>query len=52
LRQLLEDTATALEAAGYVSSDKAGPGAEYIYTTPLSRNSMNVFRPTTATLAA
>jgi radical SAM superfamily enzyme YgiQ (UPF0313 family) len=45
LRQLLEDTSAALEAAGYVSSDQAMPGAEYIYTTPLSRSSMNVFRP-------
>src|ERR1700722_17355196 len=52
LRQLLEDTADALEAAGYVSSDKAGPGAEFIYTTPLSRNSMNVFRPDAPVLAA
>jgi radical SAM superfamily enzyme YgiQ (UPF0313 family) len=52
LRQLLEDTATALEAAGYVSSDRAGPGTEYIYTTPLSRNSMNVFRSSTPVLAA
>lgn len=52
LRQLLEDTASALEAAGYVSSDQAKPGAEYIYTTPLSRNSMNVFRPAAPVLAA
>ncbi len=52
LRQLFEDTAAALEAAGYVSSDEAGPGAEYIYTTPLSRNSMNVFRPAAPGLAA
>jgi anaerobic magnesium-protoporphyrin IX monomethyl ester cyclase len=52
LRQLLEDTAEALEAAGYVSSDMAEPGAEYIYTTPLSRHSMNVFRPATPVLAA
>ncbi len=52
LRQLLEDTAYALEAAGYVSSDMAAPGAEYIYTTPLSRNSMNVFRPAAPVLAA
>jgi radical SAM superfamily enzyme YgiQ (UPF0313 family) len=52
LCQLLEDTASALEAAGYVSSDQAGPGAEYIYTTPLSRNSMNVFRPAVSVLAA
>jgi radical SAM superfamily enzyme YgiQ (UPF0313 family) len=52
LLQLLEDTACALEAAGYVSSDKAGPGAEYIYTTPLSRSSMNVFRAAAPVLAA
>jgi anaerobic magnesium-protoporphyrin IX monomethyl ester cyclase len=52
LRQLLEDTARALEAAGYVSSDQAAPGAEYIYTTPLSRNSMNVFRAEAPVLAA
>jgi anaerobic magnesium-protoporphyrin IX monomethyl ester cyclase len=52
LRQLFEDTASALESAGYVSSDKAGPGEEYIYTTPLSRNSMNVFRPAAPVLAA
>lgn len=45
LVQLLEDTGKALEAAGYVSSDKAGPQSEYIYTTPLSSNSMTVFRP-------
>jgi len=45
LLRLLEDTACALEAEGYVNSDQAGPGAEYVYTTPLSRNSMNVFRP-------
>jgi len=53
LVQLLEDTSAALERAGYVSSDQATPGAEYIYTTPLSRNSMNVFRhkPTEAALA-
>ncbi len=52
LRQLLEDTASALEDAGYVSSDMAEPGAEYIYTTPLSRNSMNVFRAAEPVLAA
>ena len=45
LRGLFEDTAVALEKAGYVNSDRARPGDEYIYTTPLSRNSMNVFRP-------
>ncbi|HWV98443.1 MAG TPA: radical SAM protein [Candidatus Acidoferrum sp.] len=52
LLQLLEDTAAALEAEGYVSSDQAGPNSEYIYTTPLSRNSMNVFRPPASVLAA
>lgn len=52
LLQLLEDTAAALEAEGYVSSDQAGPRAEYIYTTPLCRNSMNVFRPPAPVLAA
>jgi anaerobic magnesium-protoporphyrin IX monomethyl ester cyclase len=52
LRQLLEDTACALEAAGYVNSDRAAPGAEYIYTTPLSRNSMNVFRAEAPVLVA
>ena len=51
LVQLLEDTARTLEAAGYVSSDEATPDSEYIYTTPLSRNSMNVFRPPVAALA-
>jgi radical SAM superfamily enzyme YgiQ (UPF0313 family) len=44
LVQLVEDTGKALEAEGYVSSDKAAPGAEYIYTTPLSKQSMTVFR--------
>jgi radical SAM superfamily enzyme YgiQ (UPF0313 family) len=52
LLRLLEDTSAALEAEGYVSSDQAGPNAEYIYTTPLNRNSMNVFRPATSVLAA
>jgi hypothetical protein len=42
---LLEDTAKALEGAGYVSSDHAGPDSEFIYSTPLNENSMNVFRP-------
>ena len=45
LAQLLEDTAKALEGAGYVSSDHAGPDSEFIYSTPLNQNSMNVFRP-------
>jgi anaerobic magnesium-protoporphyrin IX monomethyl ester cyclase len=51
LVKLLEDTAGALEAAGYVSSDEADARSEFIYTTPLSRNSMNVFRPRTQALA-
>ena len=51
LVQLLEDTARALESAGYVSSDQATPASPYIYTTPLSRNSMNVFRPAATALA-
>jgi anaerobic magnesium-protoporphyrin IX monomethyl ester cyclase len=51
LVKLLEDTAQALEAAGYVSSDQADAGSEFIYTTPLSRNSMNVFRPPPQALA-
>ena len=51
LVKLLEDTASALESAGYVSSDQADAGSEFIYTTPLSRNSMNVFRPESPALA-
>ncbi len=50
LVQLLEDTVRALEAAGYVSSDQATAGSPYIYTTPLSRSSMNVFRARTSVL--
>jgi len=45
LVRLLEETVKALEAAGYVSSDEARPDSEFIYTTPLHRLSMNVFRP-------
>jgi radical SAM superfamily enzyme YgiQ (UPF0313 family) len=45
LVKLLEDTAIALESAGYVNCDRANAESEFIYTTPLSRNSMNVFRP-------
>jgi radical SAM superfamily enzyme YgiQ (UPF0313 family) len=48
---LLEDTADALEAAGYVNSDQADTQSEFIYTTPLSRNSMNVFKPKPHALA-
>ena len=42
---LLEDTRDALEREGYVSSDVATPDDEFVYTTPLNRNSMTVFRP-------
>jgi radical SAM superfamily enzyme YgiQ (UPF0313 family) len=43
--RLLEATARALEADGYVSSDRATPKDRYVYTTPLCSQSMNVFRP-------
>jgi radical SAM superfamily enzyme YgiQ (UPF0313 family) len=42
--RLLEDTAAALEADGYVSSDRATRNDEYVYTTPLCKKSMVVFR--------
>jgi anaerobic magnesium-protoporphyrin IX monomethyl ester cyclase len=51
LVKLLEDTASALESAGYVNSDRADAESEFIYTTPLSRNSMNVFRHRAESLA-
>lgn len=41
---LLEKTSLALDAAGYVPSDRAGPDDEYIYTTPMSLSSINAFR--------
>ena len=44
LIRLLVDTGRVLEEAGYVSSDRAAAGSPYVYTTPLSKNSMNVFR--------
>jgi radical SAM superfamily enzyme YgiQ (UPF0313 family) len=52
LVRLLADTAASLEAAGYVSSDQATGKSEFIYTTPLCRNSMNVFRPVECEVAA
>jgi anaerobic magnesium-protoporphyrin IX monomethyl ester cyclase len=52
LVRLLEDTAKALEADGYVSSDHANPHSEYLYTTPLCRNAMQVFRPPAPVLAS
>lgn len=44
LEALLRDTVDALESAGYVCSDKATSKNDYIYSTPLSKHSMNVFR--------
>jgi len=44
LEKLLIDTALALENAGYVSSDKATKGDEYIYSSPLHKKSMDVFK--------
>jgi anaerobic magnesium-protoporphyrin IX monomethyl ester cyclase len=44
LIELLEQTGEALESEGYVPSDRATPQDEYIYSTPLSAFSMNVFR--------
>ena len=51
LVKLLEDTSAALEAAGYVNSDQADSDSEFIYTTPLNCNSMNVFRAQAQALA-
>jgi len=44
LVRLLEDTVRALESAGYVGSDQARPSSEFVYSTPLSKTSMTVFR--------
>jgi radical SAM superfamily enzyme YgiQ (UPF0313 family) len=52
LVELLAATGRALEAEGYVSSDRVKPGDQYIYTTPLCRQSMNVFRPAEEALSA
>jgi radical SAM superfamily enzyme YgiQ (UPF0313 family) len=41
---LFEEAAAVLESEGYVHSDRAGPQDEYVYSTPLSATSMNVFR--------
>jgi radical SAM superfamily enzyme YgiQ (UPF0313 family) len=46
LLKLLEDTVRALESAGYVGCDQARPGSEFVYSTPLSKTSMTVFRQT------
>lgn len=41
---LLEETETALEREGYVSSDIATPEDEFVFSSPLHQKSMNVFR--------
>ena len=41
---LFEETATALEREGYVSSDIATPEDEFVFSSPLHQKSMNVFR--------
>jgi hypothetical protein len=41
----LEDTARALDSAGYVGSDQARSDTEFVYSTPLSKTSMTVFHP-------
>lgn len=41
---LLEETATALEREGYVSSDIATPEDEFVFSSPLHQKSMTVFR--------
>jgi hypothetical protein len=46
LLKLLEDTARALDSAGYVGSDQARSDTEFVYSTPLSKTSMTVFHPT------
>lgn len=41
---LLDETADALEREGYVNSDVATPDDAYVFSTPLQRKSMDVFR--------
>jgi anaerobic magnesium-protoporphyrin IX monomethyl ester cyclase len=41
---LFEETESILEREGYVSSDVATPDDEYIFSSPLHKKSMNVFR--------
>jgi radical SAM superfamily enzyme YgiQ (UPF0313 family) len=43
LVELLEHTAAALESEGYVSSDRATPEDQYVFSTPLNSLSMSVF---------
>jgi anaerobic magnesium-protoporphyrin IX monomethyl ester cyclase len=43
LEELLQYTAAVLESEGYVSSDRAAAGDEYVFSTPLNEFSMNVF---------
>lgn len=44
LLELLDHTAKLLESEGYVSSDRATPEDQYVYSTPLSGVPMSVFR--------
>jgi len=45
LVELLEAAAALLESEGYVNSDRAAAGDEYVYSTPLSSHSLGVFQP-------
>ena len=49
LVDLYNETAEQLELAGYVPSDKAKHSDEYIYSTPINKNFMPVFRQTDET---
>lgn len=42
--KILEIFIKRLESAGYISSDVASPGAEFVYTSPLSKKSLRVFQ--------
>jgi radical SAM superfamily enzyme YgiQ (UPF0313 family) len=44
LEMLFQKTAIALEKEGYIHSDKATNADKYIYTTPFSKQSINVFK--------
>jgi radical SAM superfamily enzyme YgiQ (UPF0313 family) len=45
LVELLEQTVAMLESEGYVSSDRATPEDQYVFSTPLNSLSMAVFHP-------
>jgi anaerobic magnesium-protoporphyrin IX monomethyl ester cyclase len=48
LVDLYLETASRLETAGYVVSDKAQPGDEYLYSTPINKDFMPVFKKNTS----